>query len=213
VITSSSIASWLRKAAAEVASHRDELTALDAAIGDADHGINLQRGFAAVLGRMEAGNPAEKTPAALSKEAGMVLVASVGGASGPLYGTFFLRFGGALGDQRELDAATLAAAFRAGLEGIRQRGKAELGEKTMIDAWQPAVEALESAVAAGKPLEVAMWAAAAAAQAGAEATTPMVARKGRASYMGERSRGHQDPGATSTALLVKAAAEAFSERE
>lgn len=211
MVTSAQLADWLRKAAAEIAAHRDELTALDAAIGDADHGVNMQRGFQAVLARLEASNPVEKDVGAICKEAGLALVSSVGGASGPLYGTFFLRLGGRLGTRNEVSAVELAAAFRAGLEGVRQRGKAEPGEKTMVDALHPAVEALESALSEGQLLRGALRAAEEAARRGTLDTIPLVARKGRASYLGERSRGHQDPGATSAHLVLKAAADALGQ--
>lgn len=211
MIGSPEIADWLRKAAAEVAAHRDELTALDAAIGDADHGVNLQRGFATVLARLEAGDPAQKEPSAILMETGMALVSSVGGASGPLYGTFFLRFARALANRREVSAADLVVAFQAGVEGVRQRGKAEPGEKTMVDALQPAAEALARSVESGQTLAEGIRMAAVAARQGAEATVPMVAKKGRASYLGERSRGHQDPGATSAYLIVQAAADSIGQ--
>lgn len=189
---------WLRGFAAAVTEHQDELTKLDAAIGDADHGANMARGMAAVVAELDAGAAAE--PAALLKAAGMTLVRSVGGASGPLYGTFFLRMAGA-GDD-------FAKALRAGLEGVVARGKAEAGDKTMYDTLAPAVDALDAALAGGAALKDALAAAATAAAAGRDATIPMLARKGRASYLGERSVGHQDPGATSAALLIAAAAEA-----
>jgi phosphoenolpyruvate---glycerone phosphotransferase subunit DhaL len=200
---------WLRTAAAAIASQRDELTALDAAIGDADHGLNMDRGFQAVLSRLDNEQAAGQNPGELAKAAAMVLISTVGGASGPLYGTFFLRFGVALGAASEFDGAQLVVAFRAGLEGLQQRGKASLGDKTMLDAISPACLALEAAVAAGRPLGEALAAAAEAARLGMLGTTALVARKGRASYLGERSRGHQDPGATSSYLIVAAAAVAF----
>ena len=198
-ITLDELKSWLREFAQLVTDHRDELTTLDAAIGDADHGTNMERGMSAVIADLSG-----DTVGDLCKQAGMTLVSSVGGASGPLYGTFFLRFGSAAGDATELDATGFAAAMRAGLDGVIARGKAERDDKTMYDALAPAVEALE----AGKsdPLDLALRTAAEAAEKGRDATTEMLARKGRASYLGERSIGHQDPGATSAALLVRAAA-------
>jgi phosphoenolpyruvate---glycerone phosphotransferase subunit DhaL len=198
-ITVEGLKDWLKEFARLVTDHRDELTALDAAIGDADHGTNMERGMSAVVDRLSG-----ETVADLCKQAGMQLVSTVGGASGPLYGTFWLRFGSSAGDVAELDAPGFAAAMRAGLDGIVARGKAERDDKTMFDALAPAVEALEAAD--GGPLGEALRAAADAADKGRDATIDMVARKGRASYLGERSIGHQDPGATSAALLVHAAA-------
>jgi dihydroxyacetone kinase-like protein len=198
---------WIREFARAVAEHREELTALDSAIGDADHGTNMDRGMSAAVAAMEAAPPAD--PAALLKQVGMTLVSKVGGASGPLYGTFFLRMAGALGAE-PADAAAFARAFRAGLEGVVARGKAEPGDKTMLDALVPACDALDAALASGKALGAALEAAAEAAHQGRDATIPLVARKGRASYLGERSAGHQDPGATSTALLLDAAVSALA---
>ena len=195
---------WIRRFAAEVAEQRDYLTQLDSAIGDADHGANLDRGMTVVLAAFE--GPPSTTAAALLKRVGMTLVSNVGGASGPLYGTFFLRMATAAGEVESLDGATLAKALRAGLDGVVARGKAETGDKTMVDALAPAADALDAALAEQRPLPEALTAAAAAAAAGRDATTPMLARKGRASYLGERSVGHQDPGATSMALLIAAAA-------
>src|SRR3954470_1646333 len=189
---------WLTEFARLIADHRDELTRLDAAIGDADHGTNMQRGMTAVLAGLSG-----DTVAAVCKGAGMTLVSTVGGASGPLYGTFFLRFGAAAGEVAELNPTAFAAAMRAGLDGIVARGKAEREDKTMYDALAPAVEALEAAIS--DPFDSALRTAAEAADKGRDATIEMLARKGRASYLGERSIGHQDPGATSAALLVAAA--------
>ena len=196
---------WLRAFADAVRDAADELTALDSAIGDADHGANMRRGMTAVVGKLESAPDAG--PSALLKSAGMTLVSTVGGASGPLYGTFFLRMATAAGDRTELDAAGFAAALRAGLDGVVARGKAAPGDKTMLDALVPAVDALDARLAEGNGLRDALRAAADAADAGSDATIPLVARKGRASYLGERSAGHRDPGAASTALLVRAAAE------
>lgn len=196
---------WLHAFADAVTEHADALTRLDSAIGDADHGANMRRGMKAVVGKLDAAPNA--APNALLKTAGMTLVSTVGGASGPLYGTFFLRMAAGLGDRDEVDAAGLAAALRAGLDGVVARGKAGPGDKTMIDALAPAVDALDAALADGAGLGDALRAAATAADEGRDATVPLVARKGRASYLGERSQGHQDPGATSAALLVTAAAE------
>ena len=198
---------WLRTFADEVTDHADELTRLDSEIGDADHGSNMRRGMNAVVGKLDAAPDA--APAALLKSAGMTLVSTVGGASGPLYGTFFLRMGTSAGDRAEFDGAAFAAALRAGLEGVLTRGKAQVGDKTMVDALTPAVDALDAALADGASLKDALRAAATAAREGADATVPLVARKGRASYLGERSAGHRDPGATSTTLLLEAAAESL----
>jgi dihydroxyacetone kinase-like protein len=198
---------WVREFARSIAEHKDELTALDSAIGDADHGANMDRGMSAAVAALEASPPAD--PGALLKQVGMTLVSKVGGASGPLYGTFFLRMAGALGPD-PADGETFARALRAGLDGVMARGKAEPGDKTMLDALVPACDALDAALAAGEPFGAALTAAAAAAGAGRDATVPLVARKGRASYLGERSAGHQDPGATSTALLLDAAVTALS---
>ncbi|MGY1838905.1 MULTISPECIES: dihydroxyacetone kinase subunit DhaL [unclassified Modestobacter] len=194
---------WVRAFARAVTEHRDELTRLDQSIGDGDHGTNMDRGMTAVVAALDADPPADAT--ALFKQVGTTLVSKVGGASGPLYGTFFLRLAGA-GGPGTWDAATFAKALRAGLDGVVARGKAEAGDKTMLDALIPACDALDAVLAAGRPLGEALAAAATAAREGRDATVPMPARKGRASYLGERSTGHQDPGATSTTLLVEAAA-------
>ena len=199
------LSSWLHRFADVVREHRDELTALDAAIGDADHGANLDRGLTAAVAALEA-QPADD-PAAVLKTVATTLIKTVGGASGPLYGTFFLRAAGALdGD----DGRALASAVRAGYDGVVARGKAERGDKTMLDALGPACDAFDEALGSGKPLGEALGAAAEAAAAGRDATEPLVARKGRASYLGERSAGHVDPGAASATLLVQAAATALA---
>jgi dihydroxyacetone kinase-like protein len=202
------LGAWLRAFAASIAAEKDALTALDAAIGDADHGANMDRGMTAVVAALDAGS--FDTVGALFKKVGMTLVSTVGGASGPLYGTFFLRFGTAAGEVAELDAEGVAKSLRAGLEGVVARGRPEAGDKTMFDALSPALDALDAALAGGAPLGEALRTASRAAEQGRDATTPMLARKGRASYLGERSVGHQDPGATSTALLVAAAADTLS---
>lgn len=196
---------WLRRSAAVVAEHRVELIELDRAIGDADHGENMDRGFRAILAKLEEGDP--ETPGAAFKMAAMTLMSKVGGAAGPLYGTAFLRAATSAGDGQTLDSVALAAALTAARDGVVARGKAEPGDKTMIDAWTPAVGAAAAAAEAGAgPAEV-LEAAATAAEAGAVATDPLIARKGRASYLGERSAGHRDPGAVSSALLLRAAAD------
>lgn len=203
----SALRAWVGAFAEEVHDRRDELTKLDAAIGDADHGSNLDRGLAAVVAKLDDTSPA--SPAELLKTTGMTLVSTVGGASGPLYGTLFLRMATAVGEAVELDAETVGTMLRAGLEGVVARGKAEAGDKTLFDALEPACRAYEEAVSGGASLRDALAAASRAADDGRDATTPMLARKGRASYLGERSVGHQDPGATSMALLVATAARAL----
>ena len=207
VVDAQAIRSWLGLFAEEVAANRDLLTSLDAAIGDADHGANLDRGATAALAALPDG-PA--VPGALLKTAGMTLVSTVGGASGPLYGTLFLRMATSAGEAEVLDGPAFARALRAGLEGVVARGRAQAGDKTMYDALAPACDALDDALGAGLGLGEALLTAAAAADQGRDATVPMLARKGRASYLGERSVGHQDPGATSTALLVSTAAQAIA---
>jgi len=200
---------WISRFGAAVTEKRDWLTELDSAIGDADHGANMARGMSAVGEKLSAGTPA--TVDDLLKSVGMTLVSSVGGASGPLYGTFFLRMGMTAGAVSELDGPGLAAALRAGLDGIVARGKAEAGDKTMFDAMAPAVDALDAALAAGSSVPDAVRSAADAAAAGRDATLPLVARKGRASYLGERSAGHLDPGAASTAILFDTLAAAVAD--
>lgn len=185
---------------------RDELTQLDSAIGDADHGINMDRGFSAVRAKLDGLDGSDLGAAA--KAVGMTLISTVGGASGPLYGTFFLRLGTAFGEAQSVDAAGLGTALRAGLEGVVQRGKALIDDKTMVDAMSPAVDAYEAA--AGDGISAALDAAVAAAAAGRDRITPLVARKGRASYLGERAANHQDPGATSTTILFEALRDALA---
>jgi phosphoenolpyruvate---glycerone phosphotransferase subunit DhaL len=204
VVDADAIRSWLGLFAEEVAAHRDLLTQLDSAIGDADHGVNLDRGASAAVAALA--DLSDASPGVLLKTMGMTLVSTVGGASGPLYGTLFLRMAGSAGEADELDGPAFAAALRAGLEGVVARGRAQAGDKTMYDALAPACDVLDEATASGQDLRAALSEAAAAAEAGRDATIPMLARKGRASYLGERSVGHQDPGATSAALLVSAAA-------
>ncbi|MEU1480326.1 dihydroxyacetone kinase subunit DhaL [Streptomyces sp. NPDC001668] len=190
---------WMTATAASVDREAERLTALDSPIGDADHGSNLQRGFTAVAATLE--KEAPDTPGAVLTLAGRQLISTVGGASGPLYGTLLRRTGKALGDAAEVDAAQLTEALRAGVEAVMTLGGAAPGDKTMIDTLVPAVDALGTGFAAART----------AAEQGALATTPLQARKGRASYLGERSIGHQDPGATSAALLIAALAEAAGE--
>ncbi|HET8867942.1 MAG TPA: dihydroxyacetone kinase subunit DhaL [Agrococcus sp.] len=194
---------WIEAVAAEVAARKSELTALDRAIGDGDHGENLDRGFQAVLGKLDSLD-SQATPGAVLKLVATTLISTVGGAAGPLYGTAFLKGAMAAGDRDELDAAALVEVLTAARDGIVARGKAEPNDKTMVDAWTPAVEA---ASAAGGDVRAVLEAAAAAAAEGAAATEPLVAHKGRASYLGERAIGHRDPGAESTALVLRAAAD------
>ena len=207
VVTVAQLESWVRRFADLVAENRAYLTELDSAIGDADHGINMDRGMQAVLAKLDSTPPSAADE--LFKLVGMTLVSSIGGASGPLYGTFFLRFGTACGPSVALSADDVVKAFRAGVEGLVARGKPELGDKTMFDSLHPGLEALDTAVGTGMSSAEAFSTAWRAAVRGCESTIPLVARKGRASYLGERSAGHQDPGATSSALLFEAAAGAF----
>jgi dihydroxyacetone kinase-like protein len=202
-VTLAGLEAWVRAFAERVAEHRTELTELDSAIGDADHGINMDRGMRTVLDKLDATPPSAADE--LFKTVGLSLVSSVGGASGPLYGTLFLRFGATCGAVTELGPHDFAKALRAGVEGLVARGRPELGDKTMYDALHPALAALDAAIEDGEGLGVALERAREAAAGGRDATIPMVARKGRASYLGERSAGHQDPGATSAALLLDAA--------
>jgi len=205
VVTLQSLLAWLRALAAVFAEHRGQLTDLDAAIGDADHGINMDRGFAAVVTDLDSSPPADI--AAALKSTAMTLIRTVGGAAGPLYGTFFLRAAAACAGRPELSAADWAQAFDQGVQGVQQRGKAAAGDKTMLDALLPAAAALRAAAAAHHALGECLLRAQEAAAPGMKAPVPMQARKGRASYLGERSVGHQDPGATSAWLLTRAAAE------
>lgn len=198
---------WLGLATVRVLDRTAELTALDAAIGDGDHGTNLARGLSAVRDRVlpaAPGNPGE-----VFRQTGMTLLSTVGGAAGPLYGTFFLRAATSAGDVSSLDARAAGDALEAGVAGVRQRGRAEPGDKTMVDALLPALESYRATE--GQGLRAAAGAAAASAEEGARATVPLVARKGRASYLGERSAGHQDPGATSASILLRALADAVGE--
>lgn len=199
---------WIELAAADIAEQRDYLVDLDRAIGDGDHGENMDRGFKAALealGQAQPGSVAE-----VLKTVAKTLMSTVGGAAGPLYGTAFLRASKAAGDG-ELDGAGAAAVIADALEGIQARGKATTGEKTMVDAWTPALEAARAAAESGSDATAVFEAAATAAEAGAAATEPMRATKGRASYLGERSIGHLDPGAVSTSLILRAAARAAGE--
>lgn len=202
---------WITLAAADVASHRDYLIDLDRAIGDGDHGENMDRGFTAALAALESAEDADIS--GVLKTVAKTLMSTVGGAAGPLYGTAFLRASKAAAGGGELDGAGVAAIIAGALEGIQARGKATTGEKTMVDAWSPACEAARAAVAAGGDASAVLEAAATAAEAGARATEPLRATKGRASYLGERSIGHLDPGAVSTSLILRAAARAAAGQE
>lgn len=197
---------WVRASAAEIASSRDYLTQLDAAIGDADHGINMERGFSAAVTDMEAADAS--TPGGLLERVGTTLVYRVGGAAGPLFGTMYRQAGAAVGSEEQIDAEGLLRALRAGLSAVQTLGAAVEGDKTMVDAYAPALGGLERSLRSGASLATALAEAAEAAREGMRATIPMQARKGRASYLGARSVGHQDPGATSTALLFAALAKA-----
>jgi dihydroxyacetone kinase-like protein len=210
VFTAAQAVAWVRASAAVIEENAAALTRLDAAIGDGDHGTNMNRGLKAALQRLD-GLQAEDF-GSVFKAVGMALISKVGGATGPLYGSFYLAVGKGLGDAETVEDGALAAALRAGYEGVVARGKAQLEDKTMLDAWHPALEALDAALAGGGDLGEALDQAERAAEAGMKATIPLVARKGRASYLGERSRDHQDPGATSTHLLVKALADVVNER-
>jgi dihydroxyacetone kinase-like protein len=207
-VTHDAVIDWMKRFAAEMAENRAYLSRLDGDIGDGDHGTNMDRGMKKVLERLE-GADSDDIGATL-KAVGMALVSSVGGAAGPLYGTFFMQMGQATAGRSDLDVAALAEALDAGVKGVQKRGKAEPGDKTMVDALLPAVDALQEASQQGGDVGEALKRAAEAAREGMESTVPMVARKGRASYLGERSAGHQDPGATSTHLLLKSAAEAVA---
>ena len=203
-ITAGRAVDWMNRFASEVSEHRQELVRLDTAIGDGDHGTNMERGMRKALDKLSQAQPED--PGAVLKSVAMTLVSSVGGAAGPLYGTLFLQMGSSLAGHQEVELPELSAAWRKGLEGVQARGKAQPGDKTMVDALTPAVQALEAA----SELEPGLQAAAQAAHDGMLATTPLVARKGRASYLGERSKDHQDPGATSTYYLFKSAAETLA---
>ena len=199
---------WIELAAADVAEQRDYLVDLDRAIGDGDHGENMDRGFKAAVEALGQAQPA--SVAEVLKTVAKTLMSTVGGAAGPLYGTAFLRASKAAGDG-DLDGAGVAAVIAGALDGIQARGKATTGEKTMVDAWTPALEAARAAAESGSDPAAVLEAAATAAESGAAATEPMRATKGRASYLGERSIGHLDPGAVSTSLILRAAVRAAGE--
>ncbi len=209
IVQAETISTWLTEAEEQIKAQSDYLTQLDAAIGDGDHGINMRRGFDAV-GKALAGQGDNTPPGRLLIVAGKTLVATVGGASGPLWGSALRRAGRAFGDSETFDGKQLALALDAAIDGVVELGAASPGDKTMIDALVPAAKAMHEAIDSGGTLEQAVGAAADAARGGAEATVPMRARKGRASYLGERSIGHQDPGATSAAIILAALSRAVS---
>ncbi len=202
MVTRDQIVRWLEATAVVMQANKEYLTQLDAAIGDADHGINMARGFNKVTEKLP--SVADKDIGNILKTIGMTLISSVGGASGPLYGTFFMRSGMTLAAKEELSDDDLFKMLKSGVEGILQRGRPQLEDKTMFDAWSPALEAMESALQNGQDTKSALRAAVDAAEQGMKNTIPLQARKGRASYLGERSIGHQDPGATSSYLMLKA---------
>jgi dihydroxyacetone kinase-like protein len=201
MVTKEQILQWLQTFATEIEQNKDYLTELDAAIGDADHGINMDRGFKKVISQLP--TVADKDIGSILKAVSMTLISSIGGASGPLYGTLFLRASTAVADKQELTDEDMLGMLQAGLDGVLGRGKAQLGDKTMIDVLSPAVTTFQQAVGDENSTLFAMQRAVAAAQQGMKDTTSMIAKKGRASYLGERSVGHQDPGATSSYLMLK----------
>ena len=208
-ISRDAVLDWIKAYAAAIATDKDVLTELDAKIGDGDHGANMHRGFQAVLAKLP--GVADKDIGSIFKTVGMTLVSTVGGAGGPLYGTFFMQLGTATGGKMEMTLADWSAALQAGVDGVVMRGKANPGDKTMVDALLPAAAALKAAAANGAALPSALRMAEQAGREGMVATIPLVARKGRASYLGERSAGHQDPGATSSYLLLRTAAETWAD--
>jgi dihydroxyacetone kinase-like protein len=206
-ITRDDTLNWVKAIANVIGENSAYLTQLDAAIGDADHGANMDRGFKAVMNKVA--EMSDKDIGTLFKTVGMTLISTVGGAGGPLYGTFFLQVGTKTAGKMELNLVDWTEALEAALNGVIMRGKAELGDKTMVDALTPAVAALKQSIPDGQSISKALELSAQAAKKGMEGTTPLVARKGRASYLGERSAGHQDPGATSSFLILQAAADTW----
>jgi dihydroxyacetone kinase-like protein len=202
------VLAWVKAYASTIAENREHLTRLDSAIGDADHGINMHRGMSAALTKLDGLEDGDV--GTLLKTVGMALISTVGGAGGPLYGTLFLQMGTATSGKDELEPDDWRAALEAALAGVQMRGKAEPGDKTMVDALLPGKDALEQALSEGADFADALRRSATAAEDGMRATVPLVARKGRASYLGERSAGHQDPGATSSYLLLKTAADTWA---
>jgi dihydroxyacetone kinase-like protein len=209
-VDGTTVTRWFERSAAALHEQRDYLTQLDAAIGDADHGTNMDRGFSSVVAKLEELD-SSTPPGRILVTAGSTLVSTVGGASGPLWGTALRRAGRSIGEAETFDAAGLAVALEAALDGVVELGAAQPGDKTMIDALEPAVRTLRERIDGGSPAEEAVSAACAAAEAGMHATVPLQATKGRASYLGERSIGHQDPGATSTVLILRALEQAVAE--
>ncbi len=208
-VTTAQLVDWLERYAGVIAEQKQYLTGLDAAIGDGDHGINMDRGFQTVLVKIE---PVKaKDAGTLLKTTGMALVGSVGGAGGPLYGTFFLRAGAALDGKSDLSGEDLVSALEAGLKGVVERGKANLNDKTMVDALTPAIARAKARVQEGASIGEALSSAAEAAETGMQATIPLKALKGRASYLGDRSIGHQDPGATSSYYMLRTLSEVLAE--
>ncbi|MBV9387466.1 MAG: dihydroxyacetone kinase subunit L [Chroococcidiopsidaceae cyanobacterium CP_BM_ER_R8_30] len=201
MVTKDQIVQWLQAFATLLEQNKDYLTELDSEIGDADHGINMDRGFKKVMSQLS--SVADKDIGSILKTVSMTLISNVGGASGPLYGTLFLRAGTAVADKQELTDEDMAKLLQAGLDGVKERGKAQLGDKTMVDVLSPAVTNFHQALNEGKNAITALQQAVTAAEQGMKDTIPMLARKGRASYLGERSVGHQDPGATSSYLMLK----------
>ncbi len=208
-ITVEAARAWIERCAAVLAENAEYLTQLDAAIGDADHGVNMDRGFRTALSRLQSSNCPDI--GTVFKTVGMALVSTVGGAAGPLYGTFFLQLGTKTAGKQTLTPEEWREALDAAVKAVMARGQAQPGDKTMVDALLPAVEAYRQALSEGADFATALERAAAAAEEGMRATIPLVARKGRASYLGERSAGHQDPGATSSALILRAAADTWRE--
>lgn len=206
-VTTQDVLQWLDVLQKVFNENRQQLTDLDSAVGDGDFGISLDRGFTAVQAELSANRPTDLRAA--FQTVAMILIKTMGGSSGPLLGTFFLRAAATCAGKSELAPADVVALFQAGVEGLQQRGKAALGDKTMMDAWLPAVDAMRSALESGSGLAEILERGAAAAEAGMRATITMQARKGRGSYLGERSVGHQDPGATATYMLFQAAAEVW----
>jgi dihydroxyacetone kinase-like protein len=207
VITQESFIDWIKAFTLAISQNKEYLTELDSAIGDADHGINMDRGFQSVISRLPGFQ--NQDIGSISKNIGMVLISTVGGASGPLYGTFFMQIGTAASGKLNLSLEEWGAAFESAVEGIIRRGKANRGDKTMLDSLLPALDALKAAVTSGASFQDAVNTSENAAREGMLATIPMIAKKGRASYLGERSVGTQDPGATSAYLLEKAAADTW----
>lgn len=209
VVTKTQIIAWLEKTAEVIQANKEYLTQLDSPIGDADHGINMSRGFTKVVEKLP--SVVDTDIGTILKTIGMTLMSSVGGASGPLYGTFYMRAGTSAAAKQELSGDDLFNALQSGVDGVVQRGRPQLQDKTMYDAWVPAMQALRAGIDNGKTVVEAVGDAVAAAEQGRNDTIPLQARKGRASYLGERSIGHQDPGATSTHLILKALLDALQQ--